>query len=60
MLAGPAVVGSPQEVVDRANTNKELLDLDRMIFMFDLGGIPNDVLYPSLELFGAEVIPKIR
>lgn len=60
MLAGPAVVGSPQEVIDRANTNKELLELDRMIFMFDLGGIPNDVLYPSLELFGAEVIPYIR
>lgn len=60
MLAGPAIVGSPQEVLDRAKANQALLGLDRMIFMFDLGGIPDDVLYPSLELFGSSVIPQLR
>ena len=59
LIDGPAIVGSPAEVVDRIGTTSELLGLDRMIFMFDLGGIPDDVLFPTLELFGAEVIPAL-
>ena len=59
MVAGPAVVGSPAEVVDRISSISELLELQRMIFMFDLGGIPDDVLYPAIELFGAQVIPNV-
>jgi len=60
MIAGPAVVGSPQQVLDRVGHFVNVLGLDRMIFMFDLGGIPDEVLYPTIELFGAEVIPGIR
>lgn len=60
MLAGPALVGSPAEVADRIGIISELLKLDRMIFMFDLGGIPDDVLYPSIELFGAEVMSTLK
>ena len=59
LIEGPALVGSPAELVDRIGNIAELLSLDRMIFMFDLGGIPDDVLYPELELFGAEVIPAL-
>ena len=59
MLSGPAMVGSPAEVVDRVHAAVELLGLDRMIFMFDLGGIPDDVLYPTLELFGKDVVPHV-
>ncbi len=59
LIDGPAVVGSPQEVVDRVSATAELLGLDRMIFMFDLGGIPDEMLYGTLELFGAEVIPAL-
>ncbi len=59
LIAGPAIVGSPGEVVERIATMKELLDLDRVIFMFDLGGIPDEVLFPTMELFGAEVMPAI-
>jgi alkanesulfonate monooxygenase SsuD/methylene tetrahydromethanopterin reductase-like flavin-dependent oxidoreductase (luciferase family) len=59
LINGPAIVGSPAEVVDRIGTTIELLGLDRMIFMFDLGGIPDDVLFPTLELFGAEVMPAL-
>jgi alkanesulfonate monooxygenase SsuD/methylene tetrahydromethanopterin reductase-like flavin-dependent oxidoreductase (luciferase family) len=57
LINGPAIVGSPGEVVDRIAATQELLDLDRMIFMFDLGGIPDATLFPALELFGAEVMP---
>ena len=59
MTAGPAIVGSPAQVVERISLNCELLKLDRMIFMFDLGGIPDDALYSSLELFGAQVMPAL-
>ncbi len=60
MVAGPAVVGSPQQAVDRVSHFNQVLGLDRMIFMFDLGGIPDQQLYPTIEMFGAEVIPHIR
>jgi alkanesulfonate monooxygenase SsuD/methylene tetrahydromethanopterin reductase-like flavin-dependent oxidoreductase (luciferase family) len=59
LIDGPAIVGSPAEAVDRISATTELLGLDRMIFMFDLGGIPDDVLFPTLELFGAEVMPAL-
>lgn len=60
LLAGPAVVGSPAEVVDRIGRNRELLGLDRMIFMFDLGGIPDQTLFSTLELFGSDVMPHLK
>jgi alkanesulfonate monooxygenase SsuD/methylene tetrahydromethanopterin reductase-like flavin-dependent oxidoreductase (luciferase family) len=59
LIDGPAIVGSPAEVVDRIGATSEMLGLDRMIFMFDLGGIPDDVLFPSVELFGADVMPAL-
>jgi alkanesulfonate monooxygenase SsuD/methylene tetrahydromethanopterin reductase-like flavin-dependent oxidoreductase (luciferase family) len=58
LIDGPAIVGSPAEVVDRIGYTSELLGLDRMIFMFDLGGIPDGTLFETLELFGAEVMPS--
>lgn len=59
LIEGPAIVGSPAEVVDRIGRTVEALDLDRMIFMADLGGIPDEMLYSTLELFGAEVMPAL-
>ncbi len=59
LIEGPALVGSPAELVDRIGTTTELLGLSRMIFMSDLGGIPDDVLFATLELFGAEVMPAL-
>jgi alkanesulfonate monooxygenase SsuD/methylene tetrahydromethanopterin reductase-like flavin-dependent oxidoreductase (luciferase family) len=59
LIDGPAFVGSPAELVDRIGSTKALLGLDRMIFMFDLGGIPDNVLFPMLELFGEAVVPAV-
>jgi len=56
---GPAIVGSPSQVTDRIGQWHEILDLDRMLFMFDLGGIAASPLQATLELFGAEVVPQI-
>ena len=57
---GPALVGSPQEIVDRAEHWADILGLDRMIFMFDLGGIPDAPLFSSIETFGNHVMPALR
>ena len=59
LLSGPAIVGSPAQVVDRIGEWGELLGLSRHLFMFDLGGIPDGPLFDTLDLFGAEVIPQL-
>ncbi len=59
IINGPAIVGSAGEAVERIGVMRELLGLDRMIFMFDLGGIPDEVLYPTIELFGSDVLTKL-
>ncbi len=59
LVSGPAIVGNASEVIDRIGHFRQVLDLDRMLFMFDLGGIPDDVLYPMIEAFGADVLPQL-
>lgn len=59
LLAGPAMCGSPQDVVDSVGVWHDLLGIDRHLFMFDLGGIDNDSLNASINLFGAEVLPHL-
>ncbi len=60
LLRGPAICGSPTEVVDRIGRWRELLGLDRHIFMFDLGGMPHPDVSATIERFATEVIPEIR
>jgi alkanesulfonate monooxygenase SsuD/methylene tetrahydromethanopterin reductase-like flavin-dependent oxidoreductase (luciferase family) len=59
LLAGPAVCGSPAEVIERIGRWHELLDLDRFLFMFDLGGLADRTLCETLERFGTEVRPAV-
>lgn len=56
---GPAIVGSPAEVVDRVGQWHEILKMDRHLFMFDLGGMPEPALHTTLRLFGADVAPHL-
>ncbi len=56
LLAGPALVGSAQEIVDRIGEWNELLDLDRIITMMDLGGQHSAQVLETIEQFGSEVI----
>ena len=60
LTTGPAVCGSPAEVIDRATSIAELLGLDTYLFMFDHGGIPDGPLWESIDLFAGDVIPVIR
>lgn len=59
LLAGPAMCGSAEEVIDRIGSVQERLDLDRMAFMFDLGGMAEPTLCATLERFGTEVLPVV-
>ncbi len=59
LLAGPAICGGPDEVVDRIGRWQDLLGLDRHLFMFDLGGIEPGPLTETIERFAAEVMPEL-
>lgn len=59
LTCGPAIVGSPAQVVDRIGQWHEILNMDRHLFMFDLGGISQPALQTTLELFGEQVGPHI-
>ncbi len=58
-LDGPAIVGSPAEVVDRLGQWRELLGVERQICMFDLGGMPLPDVLGAIELLGADVLPQL-
>jgi alkanesulfonate monooxygenase SsuD/methylene tetrahydromethanopterin reductase-like flavin-dependent oxidoreductase (luciferase family) len=59
LVEGPAVCGSPAEALDRLATTAELLGLDRILVMVDLGGLPLSTVIEVIELMGAEVIPGL-
>ena len=60
LLEGPAICGSPAEVIDRLGAVNEMMGLDAHILMMDLGGVPLDELRGSIELMGTEVLPAFR
>lgn len=59
-LASVALCGSPEQVVDRIGTNRELLHLDTQLLMFDMGGLPDHELFATIELAGTDVIPQLQ
>ena len=59
LLEGPAICGSPAEVVERIQEIDDLLGLDRHLFLLDAGGVPAEVLDDEMELLATEVLPKL-
>lgn len=59
LLQGPAICGSPDEVVERIGAINELLDLDRHLFLMDIGGLPWGELTGAIELLATEVLPQL-
>lgn len=55
---GPAIVGSPDEVVNRIGELSEMLKITTNLMYMDMGGMPEEELYDAIDLFGAEVIPQ--
>lgn len=59
LLLGPAICGSPAEVVDRVGQINRLLDLDRHLFLLDAGGVPDETLADEMTLLAADVLPNL-
>ncbi|HWA78168.1 MAG TPA: LLM class flavin-dependent oxidoreductase [Polyangiaceae bacterium] len=60
LLQGPAICGSPAEVIDRIATINASLGLNLHYLMPDLGGLPARWVHEVLDLLGAEVLPRLR
>ncbi len=50
LLRGPAIAGSPAEVVERIVEIDKTLGLDRQLFLLDIGGLPEPLLHESMAL----------
>ena len=60
LIQGPALCGSPAEIVDRISTINATLGLQNHYLMPDLGGLPAPLLHEVIELLGSEVLPRLR
>ncbi|MEM7091760.1 MAG: LLM class flavin-dependent oxidoreductase [Actinomycetota bacterium] len=59
LSATVAICGSPEEVLDRMGTAREMLQLDTQLLMLDLGGLPDGELYENIEMIGETIIPAV-
>lgn len=59
LLAGPGICGTPDQVIDRIGSIREIFSLDRHLFMFDLGGMAPGLVTDTIELFGTVVLPAL-
>lgn len=57
---GALLAGSPQEVIDKILTERELLGTERFMGQIDLGGMPPHMVHDSIELLATEVAPTVR
>jgi alkanesulfonate monooxygenase SsuD/methylene tetrahydromethanopterin reductase-like flavin-dependent oxidoreductase (luciferase family) len=59
ILKGPAICGSPAQVLERVAEVNEVLGLNRHYMMVDLGGLPSHLVFEVIDLLGAEVLPHL-
>ncbi|HMQ25342.1 MAG TPA: LLM class flavin-dependent oxidoreductase [Acidimicrobiales bacterium] len=62
-MAGPGgslYVGSPETVAAKIAATAKALDLSRFDLKYSAGSLPHDAMMRSIELFGTEVIPRVR
>ncbi|ROO89005.1 alkanesulfonate monooxygenase SsuD/methylene tetrahydromethanopterin reductase-like flavin-dependent oxidoreductase (luciferase family) [Actinocorallia herbida] len=57
---GPALCGSPDEVVDRLGRLREQWGHDLHLLAVDIGGLPYDLVRDTAELLGDQVLPQVR
>ncbi|MFT8650375.1 MAG: LLM class flavin-dependent oxidoreductase [Bifidobacterium psychraerophilum] len=57
---GMPVVGSPQEVIDKIMTYRELYGIDRIMMQMGFGGVPQKEHLQAIELLGTQVAPVLR
>jgi probable LLM family oxidoreductase len=57
---GSSYVGSPETVAKKIAATIEILGVDRFDLKYDSGAMPHELLMRSIELYGREVIPRVR
>jgi alkanesulfonate monooxygenase SsuD/methylene tetrahydromethanopterin reductase-like flavin-dependent oxidoreductase (luciferase family) len=57
---GPALCGSPAEVVDKLGRLRELWGHDLHLLAVDIGGIPYATVQRASELIASDVLPQVR
>ncbi|MFU8947509.1 LLM class flavin-dependent oxidoreductase [Mycetocola zhadangensis] len=57
---GSLYAGSPETVAQRIATTARTLGLDRFDLKYANGPMPHDQLMKSIELYGTQVIPRVR
>ena len=57
---GSLYVGAPETVATKIARTAALLDLDRFDLKYSNGSMPHSQLMRSIELYGTEVIPRVR
>ena len=55
-----AIVGSPETVTEKLTEDLHRLGTGNLLGLFQLGTLPADLTRRNLELFAAEVMPKLR
>lgn len=58
--AGPALCGSPAEVLDKLGNLSEQWGLDLHLLAVDTGGIPHATVDATIELIASDVLPQAR
>ena len=53
-------VGSPKTVANRIATAMQALSLTRFDLLYAVGRVPHDQRMATIELYGREVIPRVR
>jgi probable LLM family oxidoreductase len=57
---GALYVGSPETVAQKIATNLTALGANRFDLKYGMGGLSHDVLMTNIELYGTQVIPRVR
>ena len=53
-------VGNPDQVAEKLIRMIEDLGLDRFMLHLPLGSMPHEQVLRAIELFGTQVVPKVR
>ena len=61
MAQTPMTIGSPQEVIDRTMTFREIVgDYQRQLFLADHAGLPLKTVLEQMDILGGQVVPVLR
>ena len=61
MAQTPMTIGSPQEVIDRTMSFREIVgDYQRQLFLADHAGLPLRTILEQMDMLGELVVPVLR